>query len=105
MSIDATVMGMAQLADGTMRLTLEQPDGSRCAGRGTLTVVDPPSNLAILIGRAVWGGDESLMCGEIKIGKRDGYSAVRISYDALIAVASRGPDPVIHPREIMEFNK
>ena len=105
MSIDAVVVGMVTLADGSQRLTLEQPDRSRTAGQSTLTVIDAPSNLAILLGGEIWGGDSFLMCGQIEIGKREGYTTCRMDYDKLIEVASHGPLPVIEPRELIGYNR
>lgn len=106
MSIDATVVGITQMLGGGVRLILEQPDSSRCAGQSSLIVNDPPSNIAILFGKPVWGGDSSLMCGEIEVGKRIGYTELEISYEALIRVASgpvlRGQMDV---RELMEWNQ
>jgi hypothetical protein len=90
MSIDATVTGIAFLHDGKARLTLEQPDRSRCAGQSSLTVDEPPANLEILLGRAIWGGDTTIMCGEIEVGRREGYTGLRVSAVALERVKATG---------------
>ena len=106
MSIDAIVTGISLRSDGSARLTLEQPDSSRCAGQSSLTVESPPSNLGILLGKPVWGGSESLMCGEIEVGRRIGYTGLRVDYDALIRVAS---GPVLREqmdvRELMKYDQ
>lgn len=107
MSIDANVVGIQTLPDGTRQLVLEQPDKSRCAGRSVLAVEEPaPSNLAILFDKPIWGGDSEIMCGEIKVGERIGYGVVRFDYDALIRVACA---PVFHGeqdvRELLEWSK
>jgi hypothetical protein len=88
MSIDATITGISRTADGKTRLTLDQPDRRRVAGQSVLTVIDPvPSNIAILLGKPVWGGCNSLMCGEVQIGERIGYTRVKLDYNKLIEVA------------------
>jgi hypothetical protein len=83
MSIDANVVGITWT--GTIaRLTLEQPDRSRCAGQNTLDVHYPPVALPTLLNRHIWGGSDSLMCGETKIGKRVGYGACELDNAALL---------------------
>lgn len=86
MSIDAVVTGIAFKDDGTARLTLEQPDRSRCAGQDVLTVVNATPYLQVLMDQPVWGGADTLMHGETRIGRRVGYTRVEIDYDALFGI-------------------
>jgi hypothetical protein len=87
-SIDATVVGITRLADGTARLALEQPDRSRCAGQDALVVVNPSPRLNQLLNCHVWGGDGFLMCGNIRIAERIGYTRCRIDNQALAKLGS-----------------
>lgn len=88
MSIDAIVVGISTMNNGQKRLNLEQPDKSRCAGVNFLMIAEPcPPNVAILLGKPVWGGANDLLCGKIIVGKRIGYETVQLNYNALIEVA------------------
>ena len=77
MSIDARIIGVTYLPDGTARLVMEprQPHGH--AGQSSFIVLDPPQHLDGMIGSEVWGGDSWLMCGDTKIADRIGYSTIR----------------------------
>lgn len=94
MSIDANVVGLTFLPDGSVRMTLEQPDRSRTAGRDSLIVREPPGNLPVLLGLHVWGGCDFLMCGEVRIGQRDGYGRCWIFEAALEEVERTGAGKV-----------
>jgi hypothetical protein len=89
-SIDANVVGIARLPGGDVRLTLEQPDPTRTAGREAIVVEKPPANVDVLLDRAVWGGADALMCGEIRIGHRLGYGACVLHREALSQVERTG---------------
>ena len=88
MSIDAKVVGIAYV--GTIaRLTLEQPDPSRCAGQDSLDVHYPPVALPTLLNRDIWGSSDTLMCGETKIGRRIGYGACELDNAALLGLGKK----------------
>jgi hypothetical protein len=87
-SIDANVVGITRLANGTARLALEQPDRSRCAGQDALVVVNPSQCLNRLLNCHVWGGAGFLMCGDIRIAERIGYTRCRIDNEALAKLSS-----------------
>jgi hypothetical protein len=89
-SIDANVTGISYLPDGTARLALEQPDRTRDAGQDALTVLNMPEGLELLLGRHVWGGADTLMCGEIKIGERVGCTRCLLHERALAQVEASG---------------
>ncbi len=87
MSIDAVVVGISYPGK-IARLTLEQPDQSRCAGRNSLDVHHPPVALPTLIDRHIWGGSEILMCGDVRIGRRIGYGACELDNAALLSLGT-----------------
>lgn len=79
MAIDATVVGVSYLPDGTARLALEPADKMRApAGQETIVVVNPRPGLEGIIGSTVWGGSSELMLGQTKIADRIGYGRIRL---------------------------
>lgn len=87
MSIDANITAIERDGDGDFVMKLHQPNKTRIAGRRTLIIMLPiPDNIYYLVGKKVWGGADSLMCGEIEIGKRIGYTRVRLSQEAIAKV-------------------
>ena len=71
MSIDAKIVGITWLPTGEARLALEQEDLSRVAGQETLIVTPPlPRSLKRLLQHDIWGGESSIMLGDVEIGKR-----------------------------------
>lgn len=80
MSIDATITGILINKDG-VKLILEQPDKSRCAGQNSLYLEGNIPNvriLQLLIDEPVWGSNDCLMMGETKIGQRIGYGGLEL---------------------------
>jgi hypothetical protein len=91
MSIDARVIGVTW--KGTVAyLILEPRDEGGCAGQVRLTVHYPPLALPTLVGRDIWGGDNFLMCGDRRIGRRIGYTACELSNSALLDLPWRRQD-------------
>lgn len=78
MSIDATIIGVTYLSDGTAKLMLEQSDSSRCAGQNSLIVLNPPKDMSGIIGCNIWGSSDSILFGDKKIAKRIGYSRIEL---------------------------
>lgn len=82
MSIDAYVTGLAWLPNGTVRLTLEQPDSSRCAGRSEIIVENPCPSMDALWNQHIWGGSEQILIGETTIARRNSYGSLTMLPEA-----------------------
>jgi hypothetical protein len=90
MSIDARVVGISWTGK-IARLTLEPREPRGCAGQPTLEVIFPSLALPTLLGREIWGGDNMLMCGNTRIGRRHGYGACELDNGALLGLPPRTP--------------
>jgi hypothetical protein len=77
MSIDAKIIDVCKMEDGTAILHLYQPDNKRCAGQPYLTVLNPEVGLPT-IGTEIWGGSSDIMVGEKTIAKRIGYTRIEM---------------------------
>jgi len=84
MSIDARVVGIREsVAQGQVKLTLEDRPGGGPAGQPTLVVENAPydwrsSALAELVGCDIWGGSGEIMLGDKALAIRDGYQGVML---------------------------
>ena len=89
MSIDATVHAVLfNENDSGGRLALAGPD----RGQNLLHFDAAPQDVTALNGRYVWGGDSSLLYGEVEIAKRVGYGKIVFSVESVskaIAEADR----------------
>jgi hypothetical protein len=79
MSIDANVAYVETKEDGsgTLHLCDRIPNGSR--GQSRLSYDTAPHEVTALNGLPIWGGDSSILLGDIEIAKRLGYT--RISFN------------------------
>jgi hypothetical protein len=80
-SIDARVQTVIHNEDGSGELRLIDrpagPDGvPGIAGQSCLTFASAPHEVTALNGCDVWGGDSSLILGEIGIARREGYTRI-----------------------------
>lgn len=78
MAIDANVAYVEVNEDGSgvLHLCDRVPEGSR--GQDRLRFEMAPHEVTALNGLSIWGGDSSIMLGDVEIAKRDGYT--RISF-------------------------
>ncbi len=81
MSIDARVQTVIHNEDGSGKLVLidrpgrnGKPEG--IAGQNSLAFKSAPQEVTALNGRDIWGGDSSIMLGDVEIAKRIGYGGI-----------------------------
>lgn len=77
MSIDARIIDVCQMDDGTVKLHLHQPDRKRIAGQEYLTVLNPNFGVP-KIGTSIWGSANSIMIGDKTIADRIGYDKIKM---------------------------
>ncbi len=72
MSINAIVKAVRMNEDGSGCLILEGEE----RGQPSLCFESAPEEVTALTGKQVWGGADTLMHGETKIARRDGYCGI-----------------------------
>lgn len=88
MSIDAKIETVHHYENGSGKLALV----GESRGCSDLHFDAAPHDVTALNGRRIWGGDSSIMCGEVEIAKREGYTKIVFcveSVSAAIAEAER----------------
>lgn len=83
MSIDAVIGSVVRKPDGTAVLHLLPRQDStgqwEGPGQNSLTVLNPPDDLEVVVGAEIWGGSESIIVGkESKWADRVGYTKIRL---------------------------
>jgi hypothetical protein len=93
MSIDARVQSVVVHRDGSGELHLVDrpvpadqrrfPGEAGIAGQAVLYFKTAPPDVSKLQGQNIWGGSNDIMLNEVKIGDREGYTAVRFVVDSI----------------------
>ena len=94
MSIDARVIAVIHNEDGTGRLVLiDRPAKPGkvpgIKGQGSLYYDTAPYTVTSLNGLDIWGGDNSIMLGDMEIAKRKGYTKIVFTDDETFKEAVR----------------
>lgn len=83
MSIDARVESVRINEDGSGELRLTDRPATKpgapkgIAGQPSLAFESAPEEVTALNGRDIWGGDSSIMLGDVRIGDRVGWGGIR----------------------------
>jgi hypothetical protein len=77
MSIDATVNSVNFYENGGGELRLLERLPGHPPGQSVLVFGEHPEEVSALRGKDVWGGDTSLMLGDMRIADRIGYTRIR----------------------------
>lgn len=86
MSIDAIVETVYHNEDGSGRLGLTGDD----RGQSNLYFDTAPHDVTALNGRHIWGGSESILCGEVKLANRIGYTKIAFVVESVSAAIAEG---------------
>jgi hypothetical protein len=80
MSIDAKIDHVKRAEDGSGMLHLiPRDDRFAPAGQQSLVFVKSPLDVHRLQGREIWGGSSEVMCGDVKIARRIGYTGIQFT--------------------------